>query len=279
MSEFVKNSFNMLKSKNYKILKLVYDIKDKNKDKIRIFGKKFVKFNKKKCNIIYKNKLIELKEYYNEFSDNYNTKGLIRFKLKIIHDSINMSSMFKGCTKLFSVSPEKESNNQKIMVEQNNCYSFNFKNINVISQINSNDSNIITNVKSSNRKEIITNNYYKPINMFAMFEECNEMQYVDLSFIDTSKVQDMEFMFNKCHKLKEIKGLDNFNTKNVKYMGALFQECKELEYLDLSKFNTSNVIDMGYMFNFCSKLKEIKGLNLFITNNVTDMIAIFQQCV
>ena len=34
----------------------------------------------------------------------------------------------------------------------------------------------------------------------------------------------------------------------------MFQECKELEYLDLSNFNTSNAIDMSYMFNACYKL-------------------------
>ena len=144
MSVFVTNSFNMLKNKNYKILKLVYDIK--GKDKIRIFGKNFVKFNKNKCKIFYKNKEVELKEYYNDFSDNYNNGGLIRFKLKIIHDSIIMSSMFNGCTTLFSVSVEKERNNQKIVIEQNNCDSFIFKNINIISPIKSNDSNNINNV-------------------------------------------------------------------------------------------------------------------------------------
>ena len=53
-------------------------------------------------------------------------------------------------------------------------------------------------------------------------------------------------MFNKCLKLKEIKGINNLNTSNVINMNALFQGCKKLKYLDLSQFNTSKVIDMGF---------------------------------
>ena len=37
--------------------------KEDNKDKIRIFGEHFVKNNKNKCKIIYKNKVYPLKEF------------------------------------------------------------------------------------------------------------------------------------------------------------------------------------------------------------------------
>ena len=36
-------------------------------------------------------------------------------------------------------------------------------------------------------------------------------------------------------------------------MRRMFQECNELEYLDLSNFNTYNANDMGWMFNECHK--------------------------
>ena len=61
-------------------------------------------------------------------------------------------------------------------------------------------------------------------------------------------------------------------------MSSMFQECKELEYLDLSNFNTENVTDMSFMFNQCQRLKEIKGINKFITNKLTNMNAMFQLC-
>ena len=60
-----------------------------------------------------------------------------------------------------------------------------------------------------------------------------------------------------CHNLKQIKGINNFKTNKVTNMKAMFQECNELEYLDLTNFNTFNVTDMGWMFNECHKLKQI----------------------
>ena len=61
--------------------------------------------------------------------------------------------------------------------------------------------------------------------------------------------------------MKEIKGLNNFNTKNVISMMSMFQECNSLEYLDLSNFDTSNVTNMSSMFCKCYNLKQIEGLN------------------
>ena len=74
--------------------------------------------------------------------------------------------------------------------------------------------------------------------MKGMFNECNELENLDLSNFDTSKVNDMVCMFNKCQKLKEIKGINKFNTNQVTIMKAMFNECNELEYLDLSNFDT-----------------------------------------
>ena len=54
----------------------------------------------------------------------------------------------------------------------------------------------------------------------------------------------MGWMFNECKKLKEIKGINKFNTNKVNNMKAMFQLCNEIEYLDLSNFDTSNVTDM-----------------------------------
>ena len=55
-------------------------------------------------------------------------------------------------------------------------------------------------------------------------------------------------MFNECHKLKEIKGMDKFNTSKVIDMNTMFQKCYELEYLDLTNFNSHIVTNMSFMF-------------------------------
>ena len=111
-----------------------------------------------------------------------------------------------------------------------------------------------------------------------MFQNCNELEYIDLSSFNTSKLTDISYMFNECLKLKEIKGINNFITINVIYMNSMYQCCKELVNLDLCNFNTSKVTDMSFMFNGCLKLKEIKGINNFNTINVTTMRAMFQNC-
>ena len=66
--------------------------------------------------------------------------------------------------------------------------------------------------------------------MINRLEECFTI------YGNTSEVKDMGWMFNECHKLKEIKGINNFNTSKVTNMKAMFNECNELEYLDLYKF-------------------------------------------
>ena len=38
----------------------------------------------------------------------------------------------------------------------------------------------------------------------------------------------MGWMFNECYKLKEIKGINNFNTSKVNDICAMFQCCSEL---------------------------------------------------
>ena len=121
-------------------------------------------------------------------------------------------------------------------------------------------------------------NTSKVIYMRAMFQECYELEYLDLSNFDTSNVTDMRWMFNECHKLKEIKGISNFNTSKVINMSAMLQACNELEYLDLSNFDTSNVTDMEAMFNNCHKLKEIKGISNFDISNLKNKNNIFNGC-
>ena len=107
--------------------------------------------------------------------------------------------------------------------------------------------------------------------MKEMFEECNELEYLNLSNFNTINVSDMGWMFNKCHKLRIIKGIENFNTIKVTNMNSMFQECNELENLNLSNFNTINLNDMEWMLNNSFSLKEIKGINMFNTTNVKSM--------
>ena len=73
-----------------------------------------------------------------------------------------------------------------------------------------------------------------------MFADCNELEYLDLSNFNTSKVTVISYMFYKCYKLKEIKGIYNFRIADMIDLTKIFDECNDLEYIDISKFNSNS---------------------------------------
>ena len=81
-----------------------------------------------------------------------------------------------------------------------------------------------------------------------------------------------------CHKLKQISGIEKFNTNNVTKMNNMFSECYQLEILNLSNFNTSSVETMELMFYKCRELKVIDGIYNFNSSKVTNMRGMFQEC-
>ena len=97
---------------------------------------------------------------------------------------------------------------------------------------------------------------------------------LDLSSFDTFKVVDMSAMFANS-KLTEIKGLENFYTREVVYMDEMFAYL-DVEIINVSSFNTENVETMNGMFAY-SKATEIKGLENFDTSNVEDMRMMFKN--
>ena len=75
-------------------LSAIYNPNEKNDKRVKILGRNFIKKNKVKAKILYKNKICELKEYFEDIDENYNHKDLIKFKIIFIHNIINMSYMF-----------------------------------------------------------------------------------------------------------------------------------------------------------------------------------------
>ena len=57
-----------------------------------------------------------------------------------------------------------------------------------------------------------------------MSQNVKNLETLDLSSFDTTNVKDMEFMFEKCEKLKEIKVSDKWQIKNCDTYG-MFQKC------------------------------------------------------
>ena len=88
-----------------------------------------------------------------------------------------------------------------------------------------------------------------------MFNNCNKIIEIDLSYFNSPNIINMTGMFSKCESLTSV-NLSNFNTSNVIDMNKMFIYYLSLISLDLSNFNISNVNNMNRMFSNCSKLNE-----------------------
>ena len=122
------------------------------------------------------------------------------------------------------------------------------------------------------------------ISMASLFKNCNNIQELDLSLFDTSKVKDIRAMFAHCSSLITL-NVNHFDVTNVTSLFETFRGCSKLEELDLSQWNTSNIDtmggweDLGYggAFLGCSGLKTL-NLNNWDTSNVLHMGHMFDGC-
>ena len=112
--------------------------------------------------------------------------------------------------------------------------------------------------------------------MKFMFQKCNALQTIDISEFNTSNVTDMSYMFSKMANITSL-DLKTFDTNNVTNMNGMFWDSTNLANVDLSSFNTSNVTDMGSLFSNCKKLKSL-DLKNFNTLKVTNMWQMFANC-
>ena len=118
------------------------------------------------------------------------------------------------------------------------------------------------------------------INMNRMFMKCYKINEIDVSHFNTSAVTDMSQMFQGCSEVEKL-DLDEFDTSKVTDINYMFQDCIKLKRIDVGCFNTSNVTLMMGVFEASKsymQLEEIIGLNKWNTNNVTMMTAMFQNC-
>ncbi|MFK4894762.1 BspA family leucine-rich repeat surface protein [Lactococcus petauri] len=127
---------------------------------------------------------------------------------------------------------------------------------------------------SSDIKKIIFNGQVKaPINSNKLFSGFTQLkEFENLTFLDTSQVTDMSYMFWNSRGLTAL-DLSSFNTSKVFTMSAMFLELENLTTLNLSNFDTSNVTTMSAMFEFVA-LKTL-DLSHFNTSKVTDMSYMF----
>ena len=92
----------------------------------------------------------------------------------------------------------------------------------------------------------------------------------DTSFANAKPTSCCRWFFG-CDKLKQIEGIKNLNTENVKDMSNMFYGCSGLISLDVTNFNTANVTNMRGMFSFCNNLATIYTSEKFVTTKVENL--------
>ena len=111
----------------------------------------------------------------------------------------------------------------------------------------------------------------------GLFMNLSKLTTIDgLENLDTSKVTNMKDMFENCRNLETL-DVSHFDTSQVTDMSGMFEDCSNLSSLDVSHFDTSQVTDMASMFGGCSNLNSL-DLSHFDTSQVTDMAGMFDFC-
>ena len=118
---------------------------------------------------------------------------------------------------------------------------------------------------------------FRPTTTARWFCDYRALKQIEgLENLNTSEVKDMSAMFFRCSVLTSL-DVSHFDTQNVTDMYAMFYGCSGLTSLNLSHFNTQNVTNMRAMFYGCSGLTSL-DLSHFNTQNVTNMYGMFSGC-
>ena len=239
---------------------LQYNIK--NKEKVKLFGNKFIEKNKNKCKIIIDNKEQDIIEFYD--IDKKENKDILEIKFKKIKAITNMSHMFgdqqfDSCETLISITDISKWDTKNVT---NMSYMFcGCSSLKSIPEIYSWDTTNVT-------------------NMSYMFCGCSSLSSLsDISKWDTSNVTNMSHMFNGCSSLTSLPDISKWDTSNVTNMSYMFNSCSSLPTLpDISQWDISNVTNMSYMFNYCSSLSKLPDISKWNIKNVKNMSFMFNCC-
>ena len=104
---------------------------------------------------------------------------------------------------------------------------------------------------------------------------------VDLNDIDTSKIVEMDELFNHWEISSRLYRIDisNWNVKKVISMDGMFAKCKNLISVgDLANWDIRNVIGTSFMFQECYSLEDIGNISNWKFNEMLYMQSMFANC-
>ena len=183
-------------NKNKNRVRMEYKLKN---SKIKMFGSKYVRNNRKNIYIIYQGKKYNIVEYFTDI--NYKK---IKFKIQIIILSYvnNLEEMFSECDSLISI---KDFSN------------INTKTVRNMRGLFSRCSSLVSISDISNW------NISKVTDINSLFYNCSSLQSLpDISKWNINNVTMIFNLFYNCSSLKSLPDISKWNTNNVTTMFSLF---------------------------------------------------------
>lgn len=120
--------------------------------------------------------------------------------------------------------------------------------------------------------------------IYACFYSCCSLQYLnipndwDLSGISANTGSSVASdIFSRCHSLKRITGISNWNLNKATAASSIFNECFSLEEVDVSGWNVSKLTSFSSLFANCWSLKNIDVSN-WDTSSCTNFSSMFNNC-
>ena len=138
---------------------------------------------------------------------------------------------------------------------------------------------ILEKLKISSKSKVNQYNYF-PKDKNELIEIINELinkrgKNADLNDIDTSKITDMSYLFNRNIMNIENPDISNWDVSNVEDMSVMFAGCINFD-CDLSNWDVSKVISMKYMFDNCLKFTG-KNLDKWNIKNLKYTYKMFRK--
>ncbi|MDL2311111.1 DUF285 domain-containing protein, partial [Peptostreptococcaceae bacterium OttesenSCG-928-C18] len=113
----------------------------------------------------------------------------------------------------------------------------------------------------------------KAQNMSYMFYKASSLKNLDISSWNTSSATNISGMFNGTSSLKNL-DISNWDTSSAIIIRDMFSSATSLESLDLSGWDTSSVTTMDSMFYNTSSLKNL-NISTWDTSSVEDVWGMF----
>ena len=92
------------------------------------------------------------------------------------------------------------------------------------------------------------------------FSGCSKLSSMDLSYLNTEIVLNMNSMFSGMHSMKRF-DITKFNLKNLQDISQMFMYCLNLTFANLSNLHLDNVSNMHSLFSYSPSLTSVDFTN------------------